>query len=99
METLAVYLLKVNLVILLLYPVYVLCLKKEKFFKVNRFVLTGILVVSFLLPFLPDIHSFSLNSMERFQERIYSVNPFSGLYIQAHATEKVSLPAQILTTT
>ncbi|MDP4131755.1 MAG: hypothetical protein Q8918_17060 [Bacteroidota bacterium] len=99
METLAVYLFKVNLVISVFYLVYILCLEKEKFFTVNRFLLIAVLVVSFILPFLPDLHSFSLNNMERFQDRIYSVNPFSGLYTQPHAPEKASLPGQILTTT
>ncbi len=80
METFAIYLLKVQVVISALYLVYRLCMSREKFFGINRFILLGILFISFLLPLLPDFPGFHLNNLDGFRNRVFSVNPFSGWY-------------------
>lgn len=53
MEALALYLLKVHVGISLLYGAYYLSVKNESFFRLNRFILLGILLLSFTLPLLP----------------------------------------------
>lgn len=53
MEALALYLLKVHVGISVLYTVYYLTVKNENFFRLNRFILLGILLLSFTLPLLP----------------------------------------------
>lgn len=53
MDTVWIYLLKSGLALWLFYGVYWAFLRKETFFSLNRFVLLGSLVLSFLLPVLP----------------------------------------------
>lgn len=59
METLALYLFKVHLAVSLLYGLYYLTVRNELFFRLNRFILLGILLISFSLPLLP---SFTINT-------------------------------------
>ncbi|MFI5194076.1 MAG: M56 family metallopeptidase [Chitinophagales bacterium] len=92
METLAIYLLKVQVVISALYLVYRLCMSGEKFFGINRFILLGILFISFVLPLLPDFPVFHPNNMDG----LYSVNPFSGWYDRAGGIEKAATGVQNL---
>ena len=53
MEALIVYFIKANIILALLYGIYWLLLKNEKFFALNRYILLGSIVVSFCLPLLP----------------------------------------------
>ncbi len=50
MSNILLYLLEVSVVLSLLYLLYLLLLRKETFFNLNRFFLLGILAFSFLLP-------------------------------------------------
>ncbi|MDO8993931.1 M56 family metallopeptidase [Daejeonella sp.] len=59
MEALALYLFKVHLAVSLLYGLYYMTVRNELFFRLNRFILLGILLISFSLPLLP---SFSINT-------------------------------------
>ena len=59
METLALYLFKVHLAVSVLYSVYYLTVKNELFFRLNRFILLAIILISFGIPFLP---SFNINT-------------------------------------
>ena len=54
MEALVLYLLKVHVTISLLYAVYYISVRNELFFRVNRFILLAILLLSFSLPLLPQ---------------------------------------------
>ncbi|HEY1062591.1 MAG TPA: M56 family metallopeptidase [Daejeonella sp.] len=54
METLALYLFKVHLAVALLYGLYYMTVRNELFFRLNRFILLGILIISFSLPLLPS---------------------------------------------
>ena len=47
------YLLEVNLILLILGFTYAFFLKKETFHQLNRLILGGIIVLAFLLPFIP----------------------------------------------
>lgn len=53
MEVLALYLFKVHLAASLLYGIYYLTVRNELFFWMNRFILIGILLISFSIPWLP----------------------------------------------
>ncbi len=55
MEALALYLLKVHVGISLLYAIYYLTVRNELYFRLNRFVLLAILLLSFTLPLLPSL--------------------------------------------
>ena len=57
-EALLMYSLKSTFVLMLLYIPYVLLLRKESFFRINRLVLLMILLLSFMLP-LMNIHTLS----------------------------------------
>src|SRR5665213_2874117 len=88
MELFAIYLLKVQVVISALYLVYRLCMSREKFFRINRFILLRILFISFVLPLLPDFAGLHLYIMDRFRNRMYSANPFSALYDRTEGIQK-----------
>lgn len=55
MEAIFYYLLKVNLVMAVTVLVFYLFLRREKFLQLNRLLLLMIAVISFVLPFLPQI--------------------------------------------
>ena len=56
MDDVATYLLSATLVLTLLYAPYTLLLRKERFFRQNRFTLLAIMVLSLVLPFC-DFHA------------------------------------------
>lgn len=53
MEALALYLIKVHIAASLLYGIYYLTVRNELFFRMNRFILLGIILISFSIPWLP----------------------------------------------
>lgn len=55
MEDLPVFLLKLNVTFTVLFAVYYLLLRKEKFLAGNRFLLLGILASSIIIPLCPDV--------------------------------------------
>jgi beta-lactamase regulating signal transducer with metallopeptidase domain len=55
MESLPVFLLKANVIFTVLFAVYYLLLRKEKFLGGNRFTLLGIVATSVIIPFWPDV--------------------------------------------
>lgn len=57
MDDVSAYLLSATLVLTLLYAPYTLLLRKERFFRQNRFTLLAIMVLSLVLPFC-DFHAF-----------------------------------------
>lgn len=59
MEALTLYLFKVHLAVSLLYGLYYMTVKNELFFRLNRFILLGIILISFSLPLVP---SFTINT-------------------------------------
>lgn len=77
----AMYLLKANLILSVLFSAYWLLLRNEPFFQLNRFVLLSILVAAFLLPLLPQWQSGAPSSslIARVQEQIATVSPFPTL--------------------
>lgn len=95
MELFAIYLLKVQVVISALYLVYRVCMSREKFFTINRFLLLGILFISFVLPVLPDFSVFHLNNTDGFRN-LYSFNPFYGWYHHTGGIEKAASGVQNL---
>jgi len=75
----AMYLLKANLILSVLFGAYWLLLRNERFFQLNRFILLSILVSAFLLPLLPQWQSSTPSStlVARVQEQIAIVSPFA----------------------
>jgi|GEM_PF-825032 beta-lactamase regulating signal transducer with metallopeptidase domain len=77
METLAIYWLKVNTVVSILFLTYFLLLKNEKFFTLNRVFLIGSLVLALLMPILPAFNTPGLHQLQRGVTRL---NPLHSLY-------------------
>jgi len=77
METLTVYFLKINAVVSILFLAYWLLLRNEKFFKLNRVFLMGILVLAFVLPLVPVINTPGVSRMHR---EVTALNPLYNLY-------------------
>lgn len=75
----AMYLLKANLILSVLFGAYWLLLRNERFFQLNRFILLSILVSTFLLPLLPQWQSSTPSStlVATVQEQIAVVSPFA----------------------
>ena len=73
MDDVATYLLSSTLVLTLLYVPYTLLLRKEHFFRQNRFTLLAILVLSLVLPFC-DVHA------------LYPGELLTGLFSKAEPT-------------
>ena len=73
MDDVATYLLSSTLVLTLLYVPYTLLLRKERFFRQNRFTLLAILVLSLVLPFC-DVHA------------LYPGELLTGLFSKAEPT-------------
>jgi hypothetical protein len=67
METFIIYFLKANLVLSLLFLVFWLFLKGEKFFRLNRAILLGIIVSSLLLPVAPSPQNFGVSTNTLYQ--------------------------------
>ena len=90
MDDIATYLLSSTLVLTLLYVPYTLLLRKEHFFRQNRFTLLAILLLSVVLPFC-DVHA------------LYSGELLTGLFSKAvpdpEAVVEFSSTGQITSTT
>lgn len=97
------YLFKVTILIAAFYLFYKLLLRNETFYKVNRFVLLGCLIISFLLPFitLPSSYSFvqlfSVKQESFFDYEIFesaNVNPLppESPAVQSHVQEQYTMP-------
>ena len=67
METFIIYFLKANLVLSILFLVFWLFLKGEKFFLLNRVILLGIIFLSLLLPVAPSLESFGMGTNTLYQ--------------------------------
>jgi len=80
------YWLKVNAILAFLYLVYFAVLKKEKFFKLNRFYLLGTVIISLLLPLLPLQNV----AVVQLREQLPIVDAFSKFYPQLPAGESVN---------
>ncbi len=80
-----IYLLKSGLALWLFYAIYWLLLRKETFFSLNRYMLLGSVIFSFLLPFIHFENLFTING-ERpvalffigFSEDIASISSYSA---------------------
>lgn len=93
----AMYLLKANLILSVLFGAYWLLLKNERFFQLNRLILLSILVSAFLLPLLPQWQSSTPSSpvIAKVQEQIATVSPFAPVpAIESNTTigENASTP-------
>jgi beta-lactamase regulating signal transducer with metallopeptidase domain len=77
METLAIYWLKVNVVVSILFLTYFLLLKEEKFFTLNRVFLMGSLVLALILPITPVVNTPGINQWQR---EVTGLNPLYSLY-------------------
>lgn len=77
MEPLVMYLLKANVLISILFLFYLLMLKNEKFFKLNRFYLLFSLLITLFLPLLPKLKS---SHLEPIQRQFTTANPLNDLY-------------------
>jgi hypothetical protein len=77
MEQVAIYFLKVNVGIIILFTAYLLILKNEKFFMLNRIFLLSILLFPFLLPLLPV---FSFGDVQELQAGVTAYNPLNRIY-------------------
>ncbi|WP_428329807.1 M56 family metallopeptidase [Mucilaginibacter sp.] len=77
MQPLIIYLLKTNVVISILFLFYLLMLKNDKSFWQNRFYLLFSLLLSPLLPFLPEL---SFTHLATIQRQLITVNPLNNLY-------------------
>jgi len=71
-----IYLLKVNVGIVFLYAAYYLLLRKEKFFRLNRIILLSVILLPFLLPLLPSLHSPAKSPL---QHGVFDFSPFYDL--------------------
>ena len=67
METFIIYFLKANLVLSILFLVFWLFLKGEKFFLLNRAILLGIIFLSLLLPVAPSLQNFGIGTNTLYQ--------------------------------
>lgn len=56
METLALYIIKVSVALLVFYPFYQLVLRKSTFYRISRYFLLGSLLISFVFPLIPMPH-------------------------------------------
>lgn len=72
-----IYLLKVNAVISVLILFYIFLLRNERFFKLNRIVLLGIIFSSFILPFTPAFNFFNIDQIDT---HATTVTPFVKIY-------------------
>ncbi|MFA6945900.1 MAG: M56 family metallopeptidase [Pedobacter sp.] len=78
MEVLSLYLLKVHAGTSLLYAIYHLTAKNELFFRLNRFILLGILLISFSLPLLPSLNMHTINQANSgFVQTVFSKTDYS----------------------
>lgn len=78
MEVISLYLFKVHAGISLLYAIYHLTAKNELFFRLNRFILLGILLISFSLPLLPSLNMHTINQANSgFVQSVFSKTDYS----------------------
>ena len=72
-----IYFIQVNIVVTVLFPVYFLLLKREKFFLLNRYFFFCMLVMAVLLPVFPRIDN---SHVKQINERVARWAPLSGIY-------------------
>src|SRR5687768_471020 len=104
METFIIYFLKANLVLSILFPLFWLILKGEKFFSLNRALFLVIILLSLLVPVGPSFQDVS-SATGSFNPADYSpvigftnaiIAPINGIAgqnvtnLQAHATSTFS---------
>jgi hypothetical protein len=89
MENLIMYLLKANVVLSILFLFYLMMLKNDKSFKQNRFYLLCSLMLSLLLPLLPELSS---PHLEPIQRQLTTANPLKGLYTTIGNSQAVTKP-------
>lgn len=89
MQPLVMYLLKANVVITMLFLFYLLALKNDKSFKLNRFYLLCSLVLSLFLPLLPELSS---AHFEPIQRQLTTANPLNGLYTTIGNSQTITKP-------
>src|SRR5580704_12526262 len=77
MENFIIYLIKVNIIISVAFIFYLIFLRKEKFLNVNRFILLGILISSFLIPLLPPFNFFHI---QQIQNQNFLIKPLAQFY-------------------
>ncbi|NRB49754.1 MAG: M56 family metallopeptidase [Saprospiraceae bacterium] len=75
------YLLKVNIVLATLFGAYWLLLRNERFFQLNRLILLGIVLLSLLMPILPQWQGAPSNNqlVQRLSQNIADISPFEAL--------------------
>lgn len=99
METLALYLLKVHVVISLLYGGYYLLVSKEHFLRLNRFFLLAILLISFSAPLFSGLSILTINASYKdkvsAQNYQYSVSDWNDHSIAGKEVSKFDDEIQI----
>jgi beta-lactamase regulating signal transducer with metallopeptidase domain len=75
MQDFIIYFAKVNITLSILFLIYWLLLRNEKFFQLNRFILLSILVVAVFLPLIPfqNFLAVSTKPLKTFHERLSKV--------------------------
>lgn len=76
METLMLYLIKVNVIFSILFMAYFFLFKNEKAFYLNRAILLSSLLLSLLLPFVPAIH---FATSVAFPNYVTGINPLKNV--------------------
>lgn len=95
----AMYLLKTNLILSVLFGAYWLLLRNERFFQLNRLILLSILVSTFLLPLLPQWQSSTPSSpvIAKVQGQIATVSPFAPVpVIKSNTTTSGNASTQVI---
>lgn len=74
------YLLKVNIVLATLFGAYWLLLRNERFFQLNRLFLLGIMLLSLMMPILPQWQGALSNNqlVQQLSQNIANISPFEG---------------------
>ena len=89
METLMLYLVKVNVIFTILFLAYVFLFKNEKAFYLNRAFLLSSLLLSLLLPLVPAIH---LAAGGTFPNYVTGINPLKTVLGAGPTLQNVSQP-------
>ncbi|MEZ5040513.1 MAG: M56 family metallopeptidase [Saprospiraceae bacterium] len=78
----AMYLLKANIILSVLFGAYWLLLKNERFFQLNRFILMGSLLAALLGPLLPEWSATGVQSpfLGQVHEKITAINPMAPVF-------------------
>jgi hypothetical protein len=89
MDSLMMYLVKVNVLAGIFYLTYYALFKNEKNFRINRSVLLGMLLFIWILPLSPHLMELNAN---RIPNRMTVINPFMSLNYNLEITKKASVP-------